>query len=134
MAEISRGVPLALRKIIDKAEFWGNPPSGTGANLARGDLPLRESGNRTLLIRMVAHAAIGSAQKDDWELLGRLTMHHYRMVARAAALRMIAVAGAEAIGLLQSLISRAIETGSASSLAAAVRDAEIQQYQLANLW
>jgi hypothetical protein len=63
----------------------------------------------------------------------RLTQHEFRLIAKAAAIRLIQLAGKDGIRILQSAIPEAIERGDAESLRLALRDAEIQTLGLADL-
>lgn len=56
------------------------------------------------------------------------------MIARAAAIRLTTIAGSNGIRMLQSTAIEAIESENAESLAMALRDAEIQEFGLAQLW
>jgi hypothetical protein len=71
---------------------------------------------------------IGAARRNDLDILKRLAQHDYRMIARAAAIRLARVAGDAGIRVLQSAVDAAIEHGNAKSFGLAVRDAEIQKY------
>ena len=61
-------------------------------------------------------------------------MHDYHLIAQAAAIRLIDLAGHEGIRMLQSGITAAVEAGQTESLALALRDAEIHKFELARLW
>lgn len=97
-------------------------------------LPLANSDNRPLFIRLVAHALVGAATLEDAELLCRLATHGYRMVARAAGLRLVVLAGSDGIGRLQKALVTVDEHEDLNSLLTATRDAELQLYGLAQLW
>jgi len=60
--------------------------------------------------------------------------HDYHLIAQAAAIRLIDLAGDEGIRMLQSGITDAVEAGQTESLALALRDAEIHKFELARLW
>jgi hypothetical protein len=61
-------------------------------------------------------------------------MHDYHLIAQAAAIRLIDLAGDEGIRMLQSGITDAVEGGQTESLALALRDAEIHKFELARGW
>ena len=84
-------------------------------------------------MRVVANALIGSAGLDDLKLLQALSQHEYRLVARAAAVR-LAQFGDDGMAMLQSAVSGAIEHQVANNFGAAVRDAEIERFGLIELW
>jgi len=135
MVQVGKGVPPSLLRVCNQEAFWHNPAGEKQETIsAKQRLPLRYSDNRTLYIRLVAHAVIGASRLKDSDLLCRLARHDYQLVARSAAVRLVALHGDAAIRLLQGTISKAIESGEAESLATAIRDAEIQQMGLAQLW
>src|ERR1039457_985674 len=92
-------------------------------------IPLKNIYNRALYVRIVANALIGSAGKNELNLLQALAQHEYRLVARAAAVR-LAQFGDEGMAMLQSSVTEAIEHQGAESFGLAVRDAEIERFGL----
>ena len=73
---------------------------------------------------------IGSSGKGDLDLLRRLCLHEFRMIARAAAIRLARLAGDPGIRLLQSAVTVAIEHQHAQAFGLAVRDAQIDSFGL----
>jgi hypothetical protein len=127
MAEIADRIPTELRGVMERKAFWGHPRD---ERMRKSDLlPIAQPANRTLFIRLVAHTIIGGAQSADSDLLCRLAMHPYRMIARAAAIRLIAILGADGMSRLLSVLAGKIEND--DSLAVAIRDAEMQHYGVA---
>jgi energy-coupling factor transporter ATP-binding protein EcfA2 len=133
MREIGEPVPIQLLRICQRKGFWDDDRDRT-SRLARKDkLPLKYMHNRALYLRLVAHAIIGAARTDNLDLLERLAQHNYRMIARAAAVRMAQLGGDGGIKMLQSAVSSAIERGNSEAFGLAVRDAEIQKFGLAEI-
>ncbi|MBI1892585.1 MAG: DUF4062 domain-containing protein [Candidatus Rokubacteria bacterium] len=134
MAEVGGVIPEPLRAVLDRRAFWEHPRAA-GIRMGPDDLlPLANSDNRPLFIRLVAHALVGAATLEDAELLCRLATHGYRMVARAAGLRLVVLAGSDGIGRLQKALVTVDEHEDLNSLLTATRDAELQLYGLAQLW
>lgn len=132
MRELRSSVPDELRRIYENNEFWRDPRAST-LKARRSKLPLKNIENRALYVRIVANALIGSAGKDDLKLLKALAQHEYRLVARAAAVR-LAQFGDEGMAMLQSSVTGAIEHKGAENFGLAVRDAEIERFGLIELW
>jgi hypothetical protein len=78
-----------------------------------------------LYLRLVAHAIIGAAGRGDLDLLKKLALHEFRMIARAAAIRLAQLGEDGGIGMLQSVTADAIEHGRAEAFGLAIRDAEM---------
>lgn len=97
-------------------------------------LPLQCRGNRPLYIRLSAYALIGAARQSDQSLLCRLAHHPYRLIARAAAVRLVYFDGEAGLRALASTAVEAIKRGEAQQLAGALFDAEMAQRDLASLW
>jgi hypothetical protein len=134
MTEIGAHISPALSAACRRKAFWEHP-AAQGTKFPRNELlPIRNAANRTLYLRLVAHAVIGAARVEDCDLLCRLARHEFRMISRAAGIRFAALAGDEGIRMLQSGAMDAIQRGEAESLASAIRDAEIEQFGLAHLW
>jgi hypothetical protein len=132
MRALRSSVPDELLRIYENNEFWRDPRATTLAN-RRSKLPLKNIYNRALYVRIVANALIGSAGKNDINLLQSLSQHEYRLVARAAAVR-LAQFGDEGMAMLQSVVSAAIERRRGENFGLAVRDAEIERFGLIELW
>ncbi len=134
MTNLGRPLPIDLLRISKKKGFWEDSRNERSKFLRKDLLPLRHPDNRALYLRIVAHAMIGAAGLGDLDLLQRLTQHNYRMIAGAAAIRLARVAGDAGIRMLQSTAAAAIERGNGEPFGMAVRDAEIQNLGLAELW
>ena len=76
---------------------------------------------------------MGPRGKTNSTLLQALAQHEYRLVARAAAVR-LAQFGDEGMAMLQSSVTAAIEHQGAENFGLAVRDAEIERFGLIELW
>jgi hypothetical protein len=99
----------------------------------KSEFRLKSLDNRALYLRLAAHAMIGAAGQDNLDLLKRLTQHRFRMIARAAAVRLAQLGGDGGIKMLQSVSTDAIENQNAEVFGVAVRDAEVQRLGLADL-
>jgi hypothetical protein len=132
MRSLRSSVPAELLRIYEINEFW-HDPRAKSLGARRSKLPLKNVENRALYVRVVANALIGSAGKDDLNLLQTLSQHEYRLVARAAAVR-LAQFGDDGMAMLQSAVTGAIEHQVAESFGAAVRDAEVERFGLMELW
>ncbi len=132
MRSLRSSPPAELLRIYEHNEFWRDPRAKS-LNARRSQLPLKNIDNRALYVRVVANALSGSAGIDDLKMLQALSQHEYRLVARAAAVR-LAQFGDDGIATLQSAVSGAIERRVAENFGAAVRDAEIQRFGLIELW
>jgi hypothetical protein len=128
MAELGGRLPGEFLRVHKKKGFWEDSRNRRSKFSRKDLLPLKHLDNRTLYLRLVAHAMIGAARRNDLDILKRLAQHDYRMIARAAAIRLARVAGDAGIRVLQSAVDAAIEHGNAKSFGLAVRDAEIQKY------
>ena len=133
MKEMGGPVPSGLLRICQKQGFWEDERSRRTKMLKKDKLNLRESDNRSLYLRLVAHAVIGTSGHKDLNLLRQLTQHRYRMVAKAAAVRLVELVGDEGIKILQSNVSDAIERRNAEPFGGAIREAEIEALKLADL-
>ena len=120
MRSLRSSVPAELLRIYENNEFWHDPRANS-PDASRSKLPLKNVENRALYVRVVANALIGSAGKDDLNALQALSQHEYRLVARAAAVR-LAQFGDDGMAVLQSAATGAIEHRVAESFGAAVRD------------
>ena len=132
MRSLRSSVPPELLRIYEKSEFWRDPRATT-LKARRSKLPLKNIENRALYVRIVANALIGSAGAHDVKFLQALAQHEYRLVARAAAVR-LAQFGDEGMAMLQSSVAEAIEHQGAENFGLAVRDAEIERFGLIELW
>lgn len=88
MTDLGGPVPAELLRIYRKKGFWEDSRNERSKFSRKDLLPLKESGNRALYLRVVSHAMIGAAGRDNLDLLQRLAQHNYRMIARAAAIRL----------------------------------------------
>jgi hypothetical protein len=134
MRALKGKLPRRLQRILAKKAVWENPLAEKSKFSRKDLLHLKDGYNRTLYVRLVAHTAIGAATLEDREMLCKLAMHDYHLIAQAAAIRLTDLAGDEGIRILQSLIAEAVEGGQAESLALALRYAEINRLELAQLW
>jgi len=132
--ELGERLPGELLRVVKKKSFWEDPRNGRSKFSRKDLLPLKHLDNRTLYLRLVAHAMIGAARRNNLDILKRLAQHDYRMIARAAAIRIARVAGDSGIRILQTSVDAAIEHGNGEVFGLAVRDAEIQRLGLAELW
>jgi hypothetical protein len=132
MRVLLSSVPAELLRIYEHNEFWRDPRA-VSLDARPSQLPLKNIENRALYVRVVANALIGSAGKDDLNLLQALSQHEYRLVARAAAVR-LAQFGDDGMTMLQLAVTGAIEHQVAESFGAAVRDAEVERFGLMELW
>ncbi len=133
MKEMGGPVPADLLRICQKRGFWEDERGRRSKMLSKDKLNLRGLDNRSLYLRLVAHAVIGASGPKDLKLLGQLTQHRYRMVAKAAAVRLVELVGDEGIRILQSNVNDAIERRNAESFGEAIREAEIKALRLADL-
>ena len=133
MKEMGGPVPPELLRICQKRGFWEDERGRRIKMLRKDKLNLRESDNRSLYLRLVAHAVIGTSGPKDLKLLQQLTQHRYRMVAKAAAVRLVELVGDEGIKILQSNVGDAIERRNAEPFGGAIREAEIEALKLADL-
>lgn len=134
MNALGAGIPPEVKLVLEKKDFWENPALRDRERATEGALPLKNMSNRTLFVRVAAHAAIGAAQKADSELLCGLVSHPFSLVARAAAIKLIALFGDKGMQTIQSKIADMMHGGNAKNVATALRDAEIHQFGLARLW
>lgn len=132
MRELGGPVPAELVRICRRKAFWEDPRRRASRIEGKKQLP-KYLDNRTLYLRLVAHAIIGAAGRDDVELLKRLAQHEFRMIARAAAVRLAELGEDAGIRILQAVTTGAIEHGKAEAFGLAVRDAEMFRLGLANL-
>lgn len=132
MAAVQPQVPDDLLKVLKREEFWGRE---LGEKLKASErLPLDSPENRALYIRLAAYALIGSAGIDDVDNLLRLARHSYGLIARAAAIRLVDLLGADALKRLSMTIQTSVSEREGKSLASAIRFAEIEHYSVANVW
>lgn len=134
MAELQAGIPPALRRIASKKMFWKDPRREGARFSHRDQLPLKQQGNRGLYLTLVAHALIGATKTEDSDVLRNLARHDFRLVARAAAVRLSRLAGDAGIKMLQTDVKQVIEGGNPETFALALRAAEIQNSNVAILW
>jgi hypothetical protein len=134
MQALGTQIPSEIRSVLEQKDFWKDPEVDRRERTAGDILPLKNKSNRTLYVRVAAHAVIGAAQQADSELLCRLVSHPFSLVARAAAIKLVALFGDQGMQMIQSKISGMVHEGNAKNVAQAVRDAEIHQFGLARLW
>jgi hypothetical protein len=134
MQSLGTELPSEIKSVLEKKEFWRDPAVGHRHRTITGDLPLKNKSNRTLYVRIVAHAVIGAAQKADSDVLCRLVSHAFSLVSRSAAIKLITLFGDKGMQIIQSKISDMIQDGDAKNVAQALRAAEIHQFGLARLW
>ena len=97
-------------------------------------LPIQHLENKALYIRLAAYAIIGSTNKEDYELLLKLTGHNYGLIARTAAIRFVHLFGEGSLKKLGTKVDDGIQKVQSKSLADAIRSAEIEFFGVANLW
>lgn len=131
-AELGEPIPAELLRISRRNDFWNDPRAQNLRSAHKTSRPLKSLYNRALYTRLVAHALIGLSGKGDIDLLRRLRLHEFRMIARAAAIRLARLARDPGIRLLQSAVTVAIESQDAQAFGLAVRDAEIDSFGLLN--
>lgn len=134
MRVVANGVPKRLQIISSLKGFWEDARAGKSKFRKKDSLAVRTQYNRALYLRLVAHAVIGAARRSDLAILKKLTQHEFRLISRAAAIRLTELGGDDGIGLLQELATEAVTHGKAESVASALRDAEMQALGLAQLW
>ncbi len=132
MRAVGSSVPAELLRTYENSDFW-RAPRATSLKAVRNKLPVNNLDNRALYVRVVANALIGAAGKEDLDLLQALSQHEYRLIARAAAVR-LAQFGDAAMTMLQLVVTGAIEHQVAESFGMAVRDAEVERFGLIELW
>jgi hypothetical protein len=134
MWELNEVLPSELVGKCGRRGFWEDL-RGQRRRVPQEDLlPLRDPGNHALYLRLVVHALIGAARGDNIELLKQLAQHEFRMIARAAAIQLVRLAGDVGIRELQAAVTPAIERRNGEAFGLAVRDAEIQRFGVAELW
>lgn len=134
MEEIGVGIPPWLVNLLERREFWEYIFGNKRKVSSKDFLSLKNRANRSLFIRVAAYGLVRMAQKSDQEVLSRLSSHSYRLIARAAAIRVVRIAGAEGLRPLALPAEEAIKRGDAEALAGALRDAEMEHFGLAKLW
>jgi hypothetical protein len=134
MRDLGGPIPPELLQIVQRDDFHEDPRSVSLKSAHRLERPLKSLYNRALYIRLVAHALIGASRRDDLELLKDLSLHNYRLVARAAAIRLAQLGREVGFGILKSAVTDAIAHQRAEAFGLAVRDAEIEDCGLLQLW
>jgi hypothetical protein len=133
MRELGGPVPAYLTSICKRRGFREDLRSERSKVLRKDRLPLKYANNRALYLRIVGHAVIGAAGRGDIDLLEVLSQHDYRMIARAAAIQLVRIAGDAGVKALQLAVPRAIERRNGEAFGLAVRDAEINMLGIAEL-
>jgi hypothetical protein len=134
MEQIATEIPVCLIDLPKRKEFWEFLSRRERTHSPQDMLPLRNRDNRSLYVRLAAYGLIGASQEGDQRLLCQLACHSYRLIARAAGIRLVRIAGEEGMRTLVSRATEVIEGGDAEALAGALRDAEIEHYGIAQLW
>ena len=134
MTELGAVPPPLLLRLCQRRAFWESPFNEPSKFRRRDLLPIRHGYNQTLYRRLVAHALIGAGTLKDVDLLKKMALHVYRMIARAAAIRLTELTGEQGIKTLQSLTGDAVATGQVESLSLAIREAELHDSGVAQLW
>ena len=135
MSESPTGVPKDLLTIVDKREFSEYVlPEEREKLLPKEMLPLRETANRALYVRLVAYAAIGRSNEKDEKLLLELAGHSYGLIARAAAVRLVHLFSERALRKLIATTKDCMRKGRSEALATSLRSAEIELFGVASLW
>lgn len=130
-----KGIPKFLIDVLSRREFWEYLIRVERIKLSDRDLlPIKCVENRALYIRLTAYVIISTAEKKDEKHLLRLVNHEYSLLARAATIRLVRLFGENAIRKLSTKVDDSIKTGKATSLAESLRSAEIELYEIANLW
>jgi hypothetical protein len=134
MEEVATAIPPDLIELLERKDFWEYLPQEEQPRSTKDVLPLQNRDNRLLYIRLAAYGLIGAAQKSDQLVLCRLASHRYRLIARAAAIRLVRTAGAEGLRTLALTATDAIKRGAAEALAGALHYAELDLFGAAQLW
>ncbi len=132
MMAVAPGVPEFLQDVMKKREFWQYRDKDSFASDEL--LGLRAVENRALYIRIASYAAIGAATNTDLEVLFGLTVHPYGLTARAAVIRLVRILGASAFKQMIEQMKGGLPETKAASFAESLRDAEIEHYNVANMW
>lgn len=134
MRDLGGPIPLQILQIAQQDDFWEDPRTLSLKSAHRTERPLKSLYNRALYIRIVAHALIGASQQGNLDLLKGLSLHSFRLVARAAAIRIAQLGNDAGFKILQSTVTDAISQQHAEAFGLAVRDAEIENCGLLELW
>ena len=132
MMAVGSGVPEFLQDVMKKREFWQYRDKDSFASDEL--LGLRAVENRALYIRIAAYSAIGAATNTDLEVLFGLMVHPYGLIARAAVIRLVRILGASAFKQMIERVREGLSQTKAASFAESLRDAEIEHYNVANMW
>jgi hypothetical protein len=125
-------IPPFLRESAETQEFWTHIDIKRRKDALPGTLlPMRESTNRALYIRISAYGILGTAREKDQDLLIRLAGHEYGLIARSAARCLVRCFGNRALELLTAQIEESVARGKAKSIAGAVTEAELQLFAVA---
>lgn len=127
LRQVTDRIPTFLWEISETQEFWTHIDNKYRKSASPGALlPIRESTNRPLYIRVAAYAVLGAAREDDEDLLIRLAGHEYGLIARSAARCLVRCFGSKALELLTAQIDESVSRGKAKSIASALAEAEMQ--------
>jgi hypothetical protein len=132
MERTAKGIPRFLAELVVKKEFthYIDLDERNEAN-PQDILPLVNTDNKTLYIRIAAYSAIGAATSDNLDNLDALANHQYGMIARTAAVKLVRLLGSNSLRRLSSNIDDAIQQGRSSLCAEAIRYAEMELYNVA---
>lgn len=129
------GLPEFLSQIVRKTEFWEYIPTNERKKRSRRDLlPIRDSGNRGLYVRLAGYSSVGAAGRKDLDHLLKLTQHYFGLLARAAAMRLVRIWDEDALRRLSLITDDCIEQGTSDSLAESIRYAEMELHGLVKYW
>lgn len=127
LREVTDHIPTFLLEIYETQEFWTHiDHKGRKDALPGVLLPIRESSNRPLYIRLSAYALLGTTRENDQDLLVRLAGHEYGLIARSAAKSLVRCFGNRALEFLTAQIEESVSRGKAKSIAGALAEAEMQ--------
>jgi hypothetical protein len=132
LRQVTDRIPPFLREISETQEFWTHIDNKHRKGALPGVLlPIRESTNRPLYIRVAGYALLGAAREGDRDLLIRLAGHEYGLIARSAARSLVRCFGSTALELLTAQIEESVARGKAKSIAGALAEAEMQLFGVA---
>lgn len=129
------GLPEFLAEILRKTEFWDYIPANERKKRSHRDLlPIRDSRNRGLYVRLAGYSCVGAAGRKDLDHLLKLSQHYFGLLARAAAMRLVRIRNEDALRSLSLMTDDCIEQGTSDSLADSLRYAEMELYGLVKYW
>ncbi|TRZ76180.1 MAG: hypothetical protein D4R93_03720, partial [Deltaproteobacteria bacterium] len=129
--KIAKEIPKFLLGMVKKKEFWGEYFHKDSRDEYKNDiLPLKSVTNRRLYIRLVAYSMIGASTEKDQELLIRLTLHNYSLIAAFSAMRLVEIIGEPVLSRLSAKVDDSVKKREVMSLVEALRMAEMQLFGL----